>query len=206
MWRRCAQVSSPMTAHGRGAFLLLLGALSCAQPPAAPGSAFGPGCAASPSGAADPASFAAMAHLPVATALAQAPVAASWSTAVAREGLVAELDAAPALTLLVPVDPQPPGRVGMPALVERLSRHTIQSLVIPQRLSPERLPGCHPTLAGEDRCVRGLADVQEVPPQDRPPATGVQLWVEGFAVQVVCANIQTANATVYLLEALPADR
>ncbi len=56
--------------------------------------------------------------------------------------------------------------------------------VIGQRLSPDQLAGTHKTLQGGDVTVTG---------------SGTSFTVNGKAM-VVCGNVQTANATVYIID------
>jgi uncharacterized surface protein with fasciclin (FAS1) repeats len=56
--------------------------------------------------------------------------------------------------------------------------------VVPGRLSPDQLAGTHTTLQGADLEVAG---------------SGEEFTVNGSAV-VVCGNVQTANATVYIID------
>jgi len=56
--------------------------------------------------------------------------------------------------------------------------------VVPGRLTPEQLPGMHKTLQGTTLDVTGSGD---------------SFSVNGSA-KVVCGNVQTANATVYLID------
>ena len=55
--------------------------------------------------------------------------------------------------------------------------------VVPGRLSPAELDGTHKTVEGKDLTVTGM---------------GNGLKVNG--VNVICGNVQTANATVYLVD------
>jgi uncharacterized surface protein with fasciclin (FAS1) repeats len=56
--------------------------------------------------------------------------------------------------------------------------------VVPGRLTPEMLAGNHKTLNGADLTVAG---------------SGQTFTVNGKAM-VVCGNVQTANATVYIID------
>ena len=66
-----------------------------------------------------------------------------------------------------------------PALARVLTYH-----VVPGRLTPETLAGTHATLEGADLTVAG---------------SGEAFTVNGTA-KVVCGNVQTANATVYIID------
>ena len=56
--------------------------------------------------------------------------------------------------------------------------------VVPGRLTPETLAGTHTTLQGADLTVTG---------------SGESFTVNGTSM-VVCGNVQTANATVYIID------
>jgi uncharacterized surface protein with fasciclin (FAS1) repeats len=57
--------------------------------------------------------------------------------------------------------------------------------VVPGRLAPDALAGTHTTLQGGDLTVEGADDA---------------FTVNG--ANVVCGNVQTANATVYIIDAV----
>jgi uncharacterized surface protein with fasciclin (FAS1) repeats len=56
--------------------------------------------------------------------------------------------------------------------------------VVPGRLSPDQLAGTHKTLEGDDLTVTG---------------SGTAFTVNGNS-SVVCGNVQTENATVYIVD------
>jgi uncharacterized surface protein with fasciclin (FAS1) repeats len=64
-------------------------------------------------------------------------------------------------------------------LTKVLTYHVVQG-----RLTPEMLAGTHKTLNGADLTVEG---------------SGQDFTVNGKAM-VVCGNVQTANATVYIID------
>ena len=80
------------------------------------------------------------------------------------------------------------GRIEVPEawLTKVLTNH-----VVPGRLAPDQLPGEHKTLAGTTLTVTGSGEAYKV----------------GEA-NVVCGNVQTANATVYIIDQVltPPDR
>jgi uncharacterized surface protein with fasciclin (FAS1) repeats len=173
------------------------GATSSAPPapPAAPMSAapmasgeFGSGCAAVPTDAGNPGSFAAMAKVPVATAASGNPVLSTLVGAVTKAGLVDSLNGAQGVTVFAPANSAfakiPKADLDKvladrPTLTKVLTYH-----VVPGRLAPDQLAGTHKTLEGDDLTVTG---------------SGTSFTVDGTS-SVVCGNVQTANATVYIVD------
>ncbi len=157
------------------------------------GTAFGPGCAAVPADGAG--SFSGMAGDPVATAASNNPVLSTLVTAVTEAGLGETLNTAKDITVFAPtndafaaldkatLDKAMADPKGL--LTTVLTNHVVEG-----RLSPEMLAGDHKTLAGTTITVEGSG--------------------EDFTVgkaKVVCGNVQTANATVYIIDGvlLPAS-
>lgn len=148
---------------------------------------FGDACAAVP--ASGPGSFDGMATDPVATAASHNPVLSTLVAAVAKAGLVDSLNTAQGITVFAPTDDaftalgsktvnaamaDPKG-----LLTKVLTYH-----VVPGRLTPDELAGDHKTLEGSTLTVTGSGD---------------SFTVNGSA-KVVCGNVPTANATVYLID------
>ena len=152
------------------------------------GAAFGPGCAAVPADGAG--SFSGMAGDPVATAASNNPLLSTLVTAVTEAGLGQTLNTAKDITVFAPtndafaaldkatLDKAMADPKGL--LTTVLTNHVVEG-----RLSPEMLAGDHKTLAGTTITVEG---------------SGEDFTVEGATV--VCGNVQTANATVYLLDSV----
>jgi uncharacterized surface protein with fasciclin (FAS1) repeats len=150
------------------------------------GAAFGPGCAAVPADGAG--SFSGMAGDPVATAASNNPLLSTLVTAVTEAGLGETLNTAKDITVFAPtndafaaldkatLDKAMADPKGL--LTTVLTNHVVEG-----RLSPEMLAGDHKTLAGTTITVEGSG--------------------EDFTVgkaKVVCGNVQTANATVYIVD------
>ena len=150
------------------------------------GAAFGPGCAAVPADGAG--SFSGMAGDPVATAASNNPLLSTLVTAVTEAGLGETLNTAKDITVFAPtndafaaldkatLDKAMADPKGL--LTTVLTNHVVEG-----RLSPEMLAGDHKTLAGTTITVEGSG--------------------EDFTVgeaKVVCGNVQTANATVYIID------
>ena len=149
---------------------------------------FGAGCAAVPTDASNPGSFAAMAKVPVATAASGNPVLSTLVTAVKKANLVDSLNTAQGITVFAPTNdafgkiPSATWTGSWPTrrpLTKILTYH-----VVAGRLSPDQLAGTHKTLEGEDLTVAG---------------SGTDFTVNGNS-SVVCGNVQTENATVYIVD------
>ena len=150
------------------------------------GAPFGPGCAAVPADGAG--SFSGMAQDPVATAASNNPVLSTLVTAVTEAGLGDTLNTTPDITVFAPtndafaamdkatLDKAMADPKGL--LTTVLTNH-----VVAGRLAPDQVAGEHETLAGTKITVEGSG--------------------EDFSVgeaEVVCGDVQTANATVYIID------
>ena len=149
---------------------------------------FGAGCAAVPTDASNPGSFAAMAKVPVATAASGNPVLSTLVTAVKKANLVDSLNSAQGITVFAPAnsafDKIPSNTLnGVLADNDQLTK-VLTYHVVPGRLSPDQLAGTHKTLEGQDLTVAG---------------SGTAFTVNGDS-SVVCGNVQTENATVYIVD------
>jgi len=154
----------------------------------AAGDEFGAGCAAVPTDTSNPGSFAAMARVPVATAASGNPVLSTLVTAVKKADLVDSLNSAQGITVFAPANSAfekiPSATLNgvlddNAALTKVLTYH-----VVPGRLSPDQLAGTHKTLEGQDLMISG---------------SGTAFTVNGNS-SVVCGNVQTENATVYIVD------
>jgi uncharacterized surface protein with fasciclin (FAS1) repeats len=150
---------------------------------------FGAGCAAVPTDASDPGSFDAMSQVPVATAAAGNPVLSTLVTAVKEAGLVDTLNNAPALTVFAPTN-DAFDKIPAADLKEVLAdKKTLTSIltyhVVQGKLTPAQLAGTHKTIQGDEITVDG---------------SGTDFKVN--EASVVCGNVQTANATVYLIDSV----
>lgn len=147
---------------------------------------FGPGCSAVP--ADGPGSFDGMAQDPVATAASNNPALSTLVSAVGTAGLAETLNTTPDITVFAPTNDAfaavPPDALNQAMadpqgmLTTILTNHVVQG-----KLAPDELAGEHQTLAGQTITVSGSG--------------------EDFTVQdasVVCGNVQTANATVYIID------
>ena len=148
---------------------------------------FGPGCQAVPKDGKG--SFNGMATDPVATAASNNPLLSTLVTAVKAAGLVDTLNSAPEITVFAPVNDAfakiPAAELkkvlaDKPTLTKILTNH-----VVAGKLSPDQLAGDHKTLAGTTITVKG---------------SGENFTVGKADAKVICGNVPTANATVYIID------
>jgi uncharacterized surface protein with fasciclin (FAS1) repeats len=151
---------------------------------------FGPGCAAVPKSGKG--SFDGMSQDPVATAASNNPALSTLVTAVKAAGLVDTLNTTEDITVFAPsndafksLDPATLKKaLGDPKglLTDVLTVH-----VVPGRLSPDQLAGEHQTLNKSSKVT--------------VTGSGESFKVNGKS-NVVCGNVQTANATVYIIDSV----
>jgi uncharacterized surface protein with fasciclin (FAS1) repeats len=196
-------------AAAAAAALLATGAAACGSahsgaasaPKSSPGSAsapsgataasapFGPGCSAVPASGAG--SFTGMSAAPVATAASANPVLSTLVTAVKAAGLVDTLNSASGITVFAPDNAAfakiPPATLkqllgNKAELTKILSYHVAQG-----QLTPLRLAAGAPikTLEGGTVLPARMGSTYEV-----------------NTAQVVCGNVHTANATVYIINSV----
>ncbi|MEU4690365.1 fasciclin domain-containing protein [Actinoplanes sp. NPDC023714] len=151
---------------------------------------FGPGCASVPADPANAGSFEAMAQVPVATAASGNPLLSTLVTAVKKAGLVDSLNSADGITVFAPTN-DAFGKIPEADLNKVLAdKKTLTSVltyhVVPGKLTPADLAGPHKTLQGEELTVTGSGEDFTV----------------GDAASVVCGNVQTANANVYIIDSV----
>ncbi len=148
---------------------------------------FGPACEQVPT--TGQGSVTGMADDPVATAASNNPLLSTLVSAVTAANLGDTLNSADALTVFAPANStfaamdQSALQAAMAdptgALTKVLTYHVVQG-----RIAPDALAGTHKTLEGQDLTVSG---------------SGEDFTVNGSA-KVVCGNVQTANATVYVID------
>ena len=154
---------------------------------------FGAACSQVPATGAG--SFDGMMTAPVATAASANPLLSTLVSAVKEAGLVDTLNGAPELTVFAPTNdafaavPKATMDAAMAdprgLLTKVLTNHVVEG-----KISPDKLAGEHKTLGGGTITVAGSG--------------------EDFTVgeaKVICGNVQTANATVYIIDGvlLPAS-
>jgi uncharacterized surface protein with fasciclin (FAS1) repeats len=159
---------------------------SPAEEPMAAGP-FGPGCAGVPTEGEG--SVEGMADDPVATAASNNPLLKTLVAAVTEAGLVDTLNSADALTVFAPTDDafaMIPEKDLNALLADKKALTTVLTHhVVAGQLSPEDVAGEHETLAGDMITVEG---------------SGEDFTAEGAAV--VCGNVSTTNATVYVIDSV----
>ena len=159
---------------------------SGAGSPASAMSDFGPGCSAVPKTGAG--SFTGMATAPVATAASANPVLSTLVTAVKKAGLVDTLNAANGITVFAPdnaafakIPAATPGSVlaNKSELTKVLTYHVVSGRYTPAQLA-----------AGQTlKTLEGGTVTTAM--------SGSTYTVNGK--DVICGNVQTANATVYII-------
>ncbi len=165
---------------------------AASPPPAAAGgnamgAEFGPACSAVPADGAG--SFEGMAQDPVATAASNNPVLSTLVGAVGAAGLGDTLNNAENITVFAPINDafaavDPATLSAAMADPTGLLTTVLTYHVVGERLSPADLAGTHQTLQGGEVTVSG---------------SGEDFTVNG-AAKVVCGNVTTGNATVYLID------
>ncbi len=154
-------------------------------PPVTTTADFGPGCGGVPKAGAG--SFTGMTKAPVATAASHNPVLSTLVTAVEKAGLADTLNNAKGLTVFAPDNAAFASlpKAALHAVLANKAELTklLEYHVVAGRLSPSALIGVHKTIEGETLSVAG---------------SGASFDVNGTS-KVVCGNVQTANATVYIL-------
>jgi uncharacterized surface protein with fasciclin (FAS1) repeats len=164
-----------------------------ATAPDAAAGPFGPGCAAVP--ADGPGSFAGMAAAPVVTASSSNPALTTMVQAVTAANLVDSLDTQQNITVLAPSNP---AFAAVPAdtvqallgdsakLTSVLTHHVIQG-----RLTPDQLAGTHTTLNNDQVTIEGSGENFTIAGEGT---------LAGTDAAVICGNVPTANATVYIID------
>jgi len=149
---------------------------------------FGPGCAAVPADPSDKGSFQAMAQVPVATAASGNPLLSTLVSAVKQAGLVDSLNSAKDITVFAPTNDafqKIPAADLKKVLADKKTLTSILTYhVVPGKLTPADLAGTHKTLQTGELTVAG----------------GGEDFKVNDASSVVCGNVQTANANVYIID------
>jgi uncharacterized surface protein with fasciclin (FAS1) repeats len=145
----------------------------------------GPGCDAFP-----------VEGAPVGAAVSTVPQLSTLTQAVVTANLVDVVNIRGDVTVLAPSNAafDALGPDALPALLADVPRLTtvLTHHVIPGRLTPDQLPGAHTTLNGDTVTVAGPADAPTVPAEQTVAGTA--------AATVVCGNVPTSNAIVYVID------
>jgi uncharacterized surface protein with fasciclin (FAS1) repeats len=149
--------------------------------------AFGPGCDALPKSG--PGSAAQMAGEPVATAASGSELLSTLVAAVTAADLGATLNEAEALTVFAPTN-EAFAAVGKEALDDLLAdkaalTKVLTHHVVAGQLGPDEVGGTHETLNGDTIEVQG---------------SGEEWTVGDEMANVICGNVATKNATVYVID------
>lgn len=150
---------------------------------------FGDGCSAVPTSG--PGSFQGMATDPVATAASHNPVLSTLVTAVKKAQLVDTLNGAKDITVFAPAnsafDKIPPATLNKVLADDAMLKKLLTYHVVGQKITPADLAsGDFKTLEGATLKTTG---------------SGQDFTVNGES-HVVCGNVQTANATVYIVDSV----
>jgi len=159
---------------------------SSSPAPAVADGPFGPACAGVP--ASGPGSLAVIANEPVATAAAQNPALSTLVTAVTKAGLVDTLNNAQAITVFAPTNDAfakiPADTLAKVLADKQALTNILKYHVVPQRQEPTDLDSANLTT------LQGGAI--------RTGKSGDTYTADD--ARVVCGNVQTRNATVYLID------
>jgi uncharacterized surface protein with fasciclin (FAS1) repeats len=154
---------------------------------------FGAGCSAVPTEGEG--SFTGMTDDPVATAASNNPALSTLVQAVTAANLGDTLNTTEDITVLAPANPafEAVPADALNALLADTAQLTtvLTHHVIPGRLTPEELAGTHTTLNNDEVTIEGEGENFTI------AMDGI---VAGMVASVVCGNVQTANATVYIID------
>src|ERR1700683_1688488 len=184
-----------------GAAACSSGGASTSAPPAASTSApmastsapaaadFGTGCSSVPRSGAG--SFSGMATAPVATAASANPVLSTLVTAVQKAGLVDTLNAAPGITVFAP-DNSPFAKIPAGTLNSVLANKAELTKILTYHVVSGRYT---PAQLASGKALKTLEGGMIT------PALKDGIYTINGA-NVVCGNVQTANATVYIISSV----
>jgi uncharacterized surface protein with fasciclin (FAS1) repeats len=150
---------------------------------------FGSGCASVPSSGAG--SFTGMATAPVATAASANPLLSTLVTAVKKAGLVDTLNSADGITVFAP-DNSAFAKIPAATLTSVLANKTELTKILTYHVVSGRVT---PTELASGKTLKTLEGASV-----KPAMMGSTYTVNGASV--VCGNVQTANATVYIISSV----
>jgi len=148
---------------------------------------YGPACGEVPQSG--DGSFEGMATAPVASAASANPLLTTLVKAVTAADLVDPLNSAPEVTVFAPANPafEAFSKQELTGLLK--DKQTLTAVlthhVVPQKIAPEDLSGEFETLNKDTLTING---------------NGEQATIGDEKAQVLCGGIQTANATVYVID------
>ena len=148
---------------------------------------YGPACGDVPTSGAG--SVEGMATAPVASAASANPLLTTLVEAVTAADLVEPLNSAPALTVFAPANSafEAIPKKDLNALLEdkKALTQVLTHHVVPEQIAPEDLGGEYETLNGDMLTING---------------EGEQATIGDEKAMVLCGGVQTANATVYVID------
>jgi uncharacterized surface protein with fasciclin (FAS1) repeats len=154
---------------------------------------FGAGCTAVP--ADGEGSFTGMADDPVGTAASNNPALSTLVQAVTAANLVDTLNTTDNITVLAPANPAfeaiPPETLNAVLADTAQLTAILTHHVIPGRLTPDQLAGTHTTLNNDEVTIEGSGENFTIAGEGTVTMTDAS---------VICGNVQTANATVYIID------
>ncbi|WP_370639614.1 fasciclin domain-containing protein [Allobranchiibius sp. GilTou73] len=126
----------------------------------------------------------------VATAASNNPLLSTLVTAVKKAGLVDTLNNTQNLTVFAPTNDAfaklPKATLDKVLADKTMLTKILTNHVLPTRLGPDKIVGTHQTLAKTSDTVSGTVPT---------------LTVKGGATaKIICGNVQTANANVYIID------
>ena len=148
---------------------------------------YGPACGEVPTSG--DGSVEGMATAPVASAASANPLLTTLVQAVTAADLVEPLNSAPELTVFAPANPafEPIPKKDLNALLKdkKTLTQVLTHHVVPQQITPDQLGGEYETLNGDMLTING---------------EGEEATIGDEKATVLCGGVQTANATVYLID------
>jgi uncharacterized surface protein with fasciclin (FAS1) repeats len=174
--------SSPSTASAPASS----SAKTASSAPAAAAMDFGPACSSVPKSGAG--SFSGMSGAPVATAASANPVLSTLVTAVNKAGLVDTLNSAPAITVFAP-DNAAFAKIPSATLAKVLADKAELTKILTYHVATGRYTPAQLAAGTPIKTLEGATVA--------PARMGGTYEVNSAAV--VCGNVQTANATVYII-------
>jgi uncharacterized surface protein with fasciclin (FAS1) repeats len=132
-----------------------------------------------------------MATAPVASAASANPALSTLVTAVTKAGLVDTLNSQKAITVFAPSNDAfgkiPPKTLKGVLADKAVLTKILTYHVVAGKLTPSQLDGTHKTLEGDTLKISGSNDDYSVGAQK---------------ASIVCGNVPTANATVYIVDSV----
>jgi uncharacterized surface protein with fasciclin (FAS1) repeats len=154
---------------------------------------FGAGCSAVP--AEGEGSFTGMTDDPVATAASNNPALSTLVQAVTAANLADTLNTTDDITVLAPANPAfeaiPADALNAVLADNAQLTAVLTHHVIPGRLTPEELAGTHTTVNNDQVTIEGSGENFTV---------AMDGTLTKMEASVICGNVQTANATVYIID------